>query len=245
MGIDPTDEDLVARVIAGDTAQFASIVQRYNRRLFRLLRSILRDDAEAEDALQQAYLAAYRHLASFDGRARVSTWLTRIAIHEALARHRGKRRRALLQRGLAIEPPASSRRPDEVMMRQQHASELERAIDALPHRYRVVVMMREVEELSTAEVAAALDLSEENVRVRLHRGRQLLRARLHQNPDLRAAFAFAGERCARIARFVMKEIDLRVTRCGERDSNDRDHDLGGTHEEPLPARMHRAARCVP
>lgn len=207
------DEQVVERVRAGETALFEVLMRRHNQRLFRVARAVLRDAAEAEDAVQQAYLSAYTHLDQFAGQARFSTWLTRITLNEALAR-RGRRAR-LAEVNLEEAPEETSvtmRRP--LSTPEEHASTreltglLEAAVDELPELYRVVFMMREVQELSTAETAACLDLSEEAVKVRLHRAKGMLREALFSRVGARApdTFAFLGARCDRIVASVLARL---------------------------------------
>ncbi|MGE5205834.1 MAG: RNA polymerase sigma factor [Chlamydiota bacterium] len=207
-----SDEEVVARVLAGETALFEIIMRRYNQRLYRVAYSILRNDAEAEDVMQDAYVRAYQHLDQFAGRARFSTWLTRIAVHEALAR---AQRRSRLQE-LDAEPyggnmtPLSSTTPDP----EQQASDrelvalLQSAVLALPPAYRSVLMLRDIEEMSTADTAEALELTEENVKVRLHRARALLRRELFARAGEQRSqtFPFMGARCDRMVEAVMRRI---------------------------------------
>jgi RNA polymerase sigma-70 factor (ECF subfamily) len=210
-----SDEDVVARVRGGDTPVFEILMRRYNQRLFRAARSILRDDAEAEDAVQQAYLAAYTHLEQFAGTARFSTWLTRIVIREALGRLRSRKRRGEVEFDGEQEETMMKDEPDDSP--EQHAERrelvgvLERAVDALPEIYRVVFMMREVEQLSTLETAEVLELSEEAVKVRLHRARAMLRDSLFAEVDhsLERTFPFLGPRCDRIVAAVMAKLPPR------------------------------------
>ena len=207
-----SDEEVVARVLGGETALFEIIMRRYNQRLYRVAYSILRNEAEAEDVMQDAYVRAYQHLDQFAGRARFSTWLTRIAVHEALAR---AQRRSRLQE-LDAEPyggnmtPLSSNTPDP----EQQASDrelvalLQSAVLALPESYRSVLMLRDIEEMSTADTAEALELTEENVKVRLHRARALLRRELfaRAGEQRSQAFPFMGARCDRMVEAVMRRI---------------------------------------
>jgi RNA polymerase sigma-70 factor (ECF subfamily) len=205
--VPPADEAVVARVLAGARESFEVLMRRHNQRLFRAARAVLRDDAEAEDVVQDAWVRAYTHLRQFSGRATFATWLTRIAIHEALAR----RRRRLRHVSFGDEPAtlASPARPpdDEIGARQVMAT-IEAAIDALPARYRTAFVLRDVQGLGTAETAACLEVPEATVRTRLHRARTLLRTRLDATLDISAGgvFAFAGERCDRIVAAVMRRI---------------------------------------
>lgn len=209
--LDPeTDEAVVEAVRAGDAARFEVIMRRHNQRLFRTARSILRDDAEAEDAVQQAYLSAYGKLDQFRGEARFSTWLTRIVVHECLRRKSKQKRLADLSVIDGGEEPIdlSPRNPEDHAADAEIRALLEGAIDSLPEAYRVVFVMRDVEEMSTRETADCLDMSEEAVRVRLHRARRALREWLYERADSAAAeaFHFAGERCERIVVYVLTEI---------------------------------------
>ncbi len=211
------DAELARRVAAGDNAAFEQLMRRHNQQLFRTARAILRDDAEAEDALQEAYLQAYRTLGSFRGEARLSTWLARIVANEALQRLRkGTRRAAIvpIQAGMAAEEleqlPDSrmDKQPEAGAERAQVRKVLERRIDALPDAYRAVFVLRAVEELSVEETAAVLGIPEATVRSRFFRARSLLREALAQEIDhaYGEAFAFAGHRCDRIVASVMARI---------------------------------------
>jgi RNA polymerase sigma-70 factor (ECF subfamily) len=204
-----SDEEVVARVRAGETALFEIIMRRHNQRLFRTARGILKTDAEAEDALQQAYLSAYAHLGQFAGEARFTTWLTRIVLNEAMARSRRHNRRAEVDIAEEGEETMSSSgrggSPEDQTANRELTGLLEAAIDDLPEIYRIVVMMREVQELSTAETATCLDLTEDAVKVRLHRAKTLLRGRMTARIEAKApeAFAFLGARCDRIVAGVL------------------------------------------
>jgi RNA polymerase sigma-70 factor (ECF subfamily) len=189
-------------------------MRRYNQRLFRVSRSILGNDAEAEDVTQDAYVRSYMHLDQFDGRARFSTWLTRIAVHEALARAR-KRQRIVeidaasesMESHMKMESKAPS--PEQEVLAQTMRIVLERAVDRLPETYRSVFMLRQVEGMTTAETAECLDLSEETVKVRLHRARSLLRKEIYAQTGAAtvSAFQFMGARCDRMVSAVMERIE--------------------------------------
>jgi RNA polymerase sigma-70 factor (ECF subfamily) len=204
------DDELVARVLGGERALFAVVLRRYNRQLFRAVRAILRDDADAEDALQQAYISAFKHLAQFDGRAKLGTWLTRIAVNEAIGRARTRKRFREVKAILADEEGShvSTTTPEDSLTRRQLAALLEQAVDALPESYRMVIVLRDIEQLSTSEAAEVLEIGEENVRVRLHRARALLREALHARVEdsIGDTFPFAGARCDRIVQRVMEEV---------------------------------------
>ena len=208
-----TDEEVVERVRGGDTALFEVLMRRYNQRIYRTARSILRDNAEAEDVTQDAYVRSYLHLDQFDGRAKFSTWLTRIAVHEALARLR-KRQRLVeidaasesMEEGMNLESKEPS--PEQEVLTQTWKAVLEAAIDRLPQVYRSVFMLREVEQMDTAETALCLDISEGAVKVRLHRARVLLRKEIYAQTGAATAeaFHFDGARCDRIVYAVFERI---------------------------------------
>jgi RNA polymerase sigma-70 factor, ECF subfamily len=207
------DEEIVDRVKAGDTALYEIIMRRYNQRLYRVARSILHDDAEAEDVMQDAYVRAYQHLDQFAGRAAFSTWLTRIAVHEALSRLRRRNRNQPLEEAgqdgkLSMNLAETSPDPEESASRTELGQLLEEAVLGLPEPYRTVIMLRDVEGLSTAETAAALDLTEENVKVRLHRGRAMARGWIFDRvgTTARDAFPFMGVRCDRVVRDVLARL---------------------------------------
>ncbi len=202
-----TDEAVIERVRAGDIAAFEVIMRRYNQRLFRCVRGIVRSDATAEDVMQQAYLSAYTHLDQFQGAARFATWLTRIAVNQALAHARRSAR--LGESELAPDgdggPVSPERTPEEQASARELSRVLEGACDALPDLYRAVFVMREIEGLSTAETAECLGLSEEAVKVRLHRARGLMRGHIVARIGAGAAraFAFLGPRCDRMVARVL------------------------------------------
>jgi RNA polymerase sigma-70 factor (ECF subfamily) len=208
-----TDEEVVARVRAGDTALYEIIMRRYNQRLYRVARGILRNDSEAEDVMQAAYVRAYQHLDQFAGRAPFSTWLTRIAVHEALGRLRVRDRNLQLDDTQNDGEPymnivETSLNPEQSASTAELGHLLEEAVLGLPEQYRAVVMLRDVEELSTAETAEALSLTEENVKVRLHRGRAMLRGWLFSRVGANAkeAFPFMGVRCDRVVSGVFARL---------------------------------------
>jgi RNA polymerase sigma-70 factor (ECF subfamily) len=216
-GADAPDAELAQRVAGGDTAAFEMLMRRHNRTLFRTARAILRDDAEAEDALQEGYLQAYQAIGGFRGEAKLSTWFARIVANESLMRLRKRARRAEivpLQTGAAAEqlneiPDTNmDKTPERSAQRTEVRKLLEANIDALPDDYRAVFVLRAVEEMSVEETAAVLQIPPATVRSRFFRARSLLREALATKIDLACedAFAFAGERCDRIVANVMKRI---------------------------------------
>lgn len=206
-----TDQDLARRMARGDTRALEELMRIYNRRLFRTARAILRDDAAAEDALQEAYLRAYGSIGTFRGDAQLSTWLVRIVANEALARRRKEQRRATvfpIQPGIEEDIMDKGEGPQDSVERVEVRRLLEAKIDALPDGYRTVFVLRALEELSVEETAAALDIPAATVRTRFFRARSLLREALSREVDLAFgdAFAFDGERCDRIVARVMAVV---------------------------------------
>jgi RNA polymerase sigma-70 factor, ECF subfamily len=211
-----SDEEVVRRVGRGETALFEILMRRYNQRLFRVARAIVRDDAEAEDVLQQAYVNAYTHLHQFAGEARFATWLTRITTYEALARLRRQGRHQETYRGDGDDTmdglPAPQPDPEQQAFTGELRHALEASLDALPETYRTVFVFREVEGLSTAETADCLEVSEDVVKTRLHRARALLREDLYQRAGLsaRSVFSFDGGRCDRVVGAVLGRLGVPV-----------------------------------
>lgn len=216
---DQTDEArLAADAAAGHTLAFETIMRRHNRLLFRVARSILRSDEEAEDAVQEAYLRAYHALASFRGEAKLSTWLARIVVNEALGRIRKRGRAQVIPLDSALEAdPAGTeagmeRNPDDqpelAAARAELRKLIEARIDRLPETFRPVFVLRAVEEFTVDETAAALGIPEATVRTRFFRARSLMREGLARDLDLgyEDAFTFDGERCDRIVRRVLARL---------------------------------------
>ncbi len=210
------DLALADRIAHRDAAAFEQLMRQHNGRLFRIVRAILRDNAEAEDALQDAYVDAYRHITDFKGTAQLGTWLTRIAVNHALMRLRKSRRErqvipmhesesddAIAEVESVPDPAAES--PVATTLRAEMRELLERRIDELPVAFRTVFVMREVEEMTVDETAAALAIPPATVRTRLFRARSLLRTSLANEIDVatRDVFAFAGARCDRIVTAVL------------------------------------------
>lgn len=208
------DEELVRRIRSGQTALFEDVMRRHNQRLYRVARAIVKDDHEAEDVMQQAYIQAYLHLDQFGGRARFSTWLTRIAICEALQRRRRYRPDVWVDNdGQAMsQRDSASLDPERLAYNAELRRLLESSIDALPDSYRLVFVCRDVEGLSTAETAEALAVGEEAVKTRLHRARAMLRRELFSRAgsSTMEAFAFHRTRCDAVVRAVLSQIMPRV-----------------------------------
>ena len=206
------DAAIIQQVLDGNTALFELLMRRYNERVYRAARSIVRDEQEAEDVMQQAYVNAFTHLRQFNASAQFSTWLTRIAINEALARVRRRGRYEAFDDEISNVEPLMSSNPVENPERQAFAGELrallEGAIDGLPDGMREVFILREVEGLSTSEVAQSLGVSEDVIKTRLSRGRSALRRVLLDRSGLSTpeAFRFERPRCDRVVQQVLTRI---------------------------------------
>lgn len=209
-----SEADLVVSAAQGDGAAFEAIMRRHNQLLFRTARSIVRNDAEAEDVVQESYLRAWRALKTYRAESKLSTWLMRITTNEALGRLRRKSAQVIpLEAAMMSSEPETQaalteepeRGPEQAVQRSQMRELMEARIDRLPEVFRTVFMLRAVEEMSVAEVAQALDISEATVRTRFFRARGLLREGLAQEMDasLGEAFAFDGARCDRIVSTVL------------------------------------------
>lgn len=212
-----TDAELAERATHGDKLAFELIMRRHNRLLFRTARSILKTDSETEDALQETYLRAWRALSTYRADSKLSTWLVRIVINEALGRLRRRSAQVIpLESAMESTDPHtqtslqddSDRQPERVAMRSEVRRLMEARIDQLPESFRTVFMLRAVEELSVEEVAAALEIPEATVRTRFFRARSLLREGLSRDVDLATsdAFSFAGERCDRVVANVLAKL---------------------------------------
>lgn len=212
------DLDLVRRALARDGGAFRTIMERNNRRLYRLARSILRNDSEAEDAVQDAYVNAFTHLDSFRGESSLSTWLCRIAMNEALRRLRRARPTADIdvvdqqrpEAQIIPFPQSGTSDPERTMAQREILQLVEHAADNLPEAFRIVFVTRVIEGMSVEETAQLLGLQPETVKTRLHRARKLVRDQLdaHIGPVLMDAFPFAGRRCERLTDAVMKRLGV-------------------------------------
>ena len=198
-----SDADVVRRVLDGDTALFEILVRRYNQRVYRAVRSVLRTDDEVEDAMQQAYLNAFAHLGQFAERAQFSTWLIRIAVNEALARLRKRGRAEWEIEDMELQSNAPD--PEQQAQASQMRDVMEMELAALPPTYRTVLVLRDVEGLSTAEAAEALSVSEDVVKTRLHRARAMVRDGIARRAGetLQAVYPFGSTRCDRVTERVM------------------------------------------
>jgi RNA polymerase sigma-70 factor (ECF subfamily) len=217
-GVALDDLSIAQRIARGDTSAFEILMRRHNRRLYRLARAALRDDAEAQDALQDAYLHAYRSMGQFRGEAALATWLSRLVLNECSARNRRSLRRENIVCIVSTDPnmesfrrvPDSGESPDDHTARLQIRQALERKVGELPETLRLVFVLRSIEDLSVGDTADTLSISPEAVRSRHLRAKSLLREALAKEIDLAQAdiFEFGGECCDRVVATVLARINV-------------------------------------
>jgi RNA polymerase sigma-70 factor (ECF subfamily) len=202
------DEVVVARVRAGEPALYEILMRRHNRTVYRAVRALVRDEDEVEDVMQQTYLSAFAKLDQFSGGARFSTWIVSIALNEARDRLRRRGVRAVAAKALDVERPAPPATPEEQVSEHELATLLERAVDELSSDHRTVFVLRAIEGMGTTEAAAALGVSEDVVKTRLHRARAQLREVLADAIDRTApaAFEFLAPRCDRVVGGVLARL---------------------------------------
>jgi RNA polymerase sigma-70 factor, ECF subfamily len=207
-----SDTEIVERVVGGDLPVFELLMRRYNQRLFRVARSIVGNDDEAEDVVQETYVRAFEHLSQFAGLALFSTWLTKIALYEALSRRRERQRMPTIDlchlESINMTSSASGQSGEEAASSKELGIILTKAVDELPEELRTVFTLRMIEGLDTNETAACLDLTAANIKVRLHRARSLLRERIDGRigSAARQLYQFGGERCDRIVTNVLTRL---------------------------------------
>ena len=213
------ESDLVRRALSRDGAAFRTIMERHNRRLYRIARAVLRDDSEAEDAVQESYVRAFANLGTFRGDSSLATWLGRIALNEALGRLRRRRPAVPIDTMEVLRTDAqiiqfpnamTAEDPERTMAQREILRLVERATEALPEIFRTVFVTRVIEGMSVQETAELLDIEPETVKTRLHRARHLLRDQLESEigPVLLDAFPFAGRRCVRVTDAVLRRLGL-------------------------------------
>jgi RNA polymerase sigma-70 factor (ECF subfamily) len=210
------EAELVERARRNDAHAIRLIMQRHNRRLYRIARSILRDDSEAEDALQEAYVRAFSHLDRYRGEARLGTWMVRIVMNEALGRLRRRRETVdlvVVEQGARLSAevipfPHIQLDPETDMAQREIRVLVERAIDELPEAFRTVLVARAIEGMSTEETAELFGIPVETVKTRLHRARRLVRLEIERQvgPVMTDAFPFAGRRCERLTERVLERL---------------------------------------
>jgi RNA polymerase sigma-70 factor (ECF subfamily) len=208
-----SDEEVVTRVLNGEKELYEILLKRYNQTLYRTIRSYL-DDGEVEDIMQEAYIKAFEKLGQFQGGSTFSTWLIRIGINEALQFLRQRKKFRVINLYGNHEgstqvfniPDSSKMNPEKKLINQEGKLLYEKAISQLPEKYRIVYVLREIEGLKNPEIAACLDLTESNVKVRLHRAKLLIREELYKISSNANVFEFGNKRCDRMVENVMKRI---------------------------------------
>ena len=208
------ESDIIKRVLNGEKELYEILVRRNNQKLYRIIRSYLKEEADIEDIMQDTYIKAYTKLYQFKLDATFSTWLIRIGINESLARLKEKGKYYHLndqsqnfKNNTILEIPDSKQlNPQEKMIRNEAKLVLENAIDSLDSKYRNVYIMKEVEEMSIKEISIALDITIVNVKVRLHRSKEMLKEKLYEVTNTKEIFEFGFSRCDRITEYIMKNI---------------------------------------
>lgn len=209
------DSLVIKRVLSGEKELFEILMRRYNQTLYRVIRSYLKDDADAEDAMQEAYLKAYDKLQQFKGNSAFSTWLIRIGINEALLRIRSLKKTKSLydteEDGIQTEkvlqiPDSTQMNPEKKIINKELTTLIEQSIDQLPPKYRTIYMLKEVEGMDNEQIAQCLDITPGNVKVRLHRAKELLKNAIYERSTDTEIFEFGTSRCDRIVNTVMKRI---------------------------------------
>ncbi len=200
-----TDEETVELIIKGEKSLYENLMRKYNSRMFRISMSIIDDDMEAEDIMQTAYINAYRQLSAFNHKSSFATWLTRIVINESLLHKKQKQRREHLYSKIKITENHSET-PLKSLMNKELKNILEKAVLTLPEKYRLVFVMREMEEMSTNETMEVLNIGESNVKIRLTRAKEMLRNELSNQFKTQQLFDFHLTRCDRVVNFVMDKI---------------------------------------
>jgi RNA polymerase sigma factor (sigma-70 family) len=198
----------IEKVLQGDKHEFAIITQQCNQSLYRIAFAILRNESDAEDVLQSTYLKAYVHLAAFRRESSFKTWITRILVNECNMLLRARKKTKSLDSLEVIKQPSPTINAMDLLYHQQLRHWLEQAVLSLPERYRMVYILREVNELSTQEAALTLQVSEENIKVRLHRAKTMLRENLLHHVRAQELFLFGNQRCLRMTDRVMKKVDV-------------------------------------
>jgi RNA polymerase sigma factor (sigma-70 family) len=202
-----SDEEIVERIINGEQHLYEVLMRKFNQRLYRISMAIINDDKEAEDIMQTAYINAYQQLGNFKGKSSFNTWLTRILINESLLH---KKKKKQLQKVL-METPVNQHHNDtplKNLMNKELKLILEKAVSDLPEKYRMVFVMREIQEMSTIETMDALNLGESNVKIRLSRAKEMLRDGLYQYWEPKQVYEFNLIRCDVVVNYVMDKIRI-------------------------------------
>lgn len=203
------DEEVIRSVLQGNKDDYEIIMRRYNERLYRIGISILKDENDVEDIMQETYIKAYKHLQSFKRESKFSTWLTRIMVNESLAKLKYRKQFEQLVDPETKKMPtyiAHTETPEKHFMQEEMSNIIENAIRSLPQKYQTVFMMREIENMNVHETAKSLNISNENVKVRLHRAKELLKKNITLASGTTEIFPFYQTRCDRVVNFVLQNI---------------------------------------
>jgi RNA polymerase sigma factor (sigma-70 family) len=203
---DLPDDELVAKILAGQKHYFEWIIRRYNQRLFRIGMSILNNDAQAEEAMQASYISAYEHLGKFEKRSSLSTWITRIMVNECLSEKKKQEKMKAIMAGMNTNPTTMTT-PANILANRELAAILENAVTALPEKYRLVFVLREIEKLSIRDTALTLDIEEPNVKTRLNRAKTILRNNLNGYMQ-EQVYPFHLTRCNQIVAGVFSRLGI-------------------------------------
>ncbi|WP_417431919.1 RNA polymerase sigma factor [Halpernia sp.] len=209
-----TDSEIIRRILSGEKELFEMLVRRNNQKLYRVIRSYIKDEAEIEDIMQDSYVKAFTKLYQFKLESTFSTWLIRIGINQSLTRlrelgklhHLNERDENETTNSILEIPDSKQLNPQDKMIRNETKLLLENAIDSLDSKYKIIYMMKEVEEMSLKEISVALDITLANVKVRLHRAKEMLKTKLYETANDKNIFEFGFSRCDRITENVMKRI---------------------------------------
>lgn len=210
-----SDLEIIEKILNGEKEIYELIMRRYNQRMFRIARAIVKDEDTAEDVVQEAYIKAYEHLKDFKGNSQFSTWLTRILINESASKSNYNAKIIHLDpvpsensetEFFLNENFTTMKNPEQYAINNELRNHLERTIDSLPDKYRVVYVMREIEKMNTEDTAESLNLTESNVKVRLNRAKEMLRENLINIYNDVDVFQFLGSRCDRIVNAVLRKI---------------------------------------
>ncbi|MCW3071286.1 MAG: polymerase sigma factor, sigma-70 family [Bacteroidetes bacterium] len=203
------DDEIITEVLRGNKEKYALLMRRYNQRLYRISKGYISDEAEIEDVMQEAYIRGFQHLSKFENRSQFSTWITKILINECLQRLKKINKKALIETGeenSITMNVTDNQNPETNILGKELKRVLERNIESLPEKYKVVFLMREVEQMSIEETSLALELSIANVKIRLNRAKVMLRESLAELYPVKEAFEFNLVRCNRIAACVLSRI---------------------------------------
>jgi RNA polymerase sigma factor (sigma-70 family) len=207
--VEPSDEQIIDEILKGDKQKYALLMRKYNQRLYRVGKGLLKEDSEIEDMMQETYIKAYLNLSKFERRSQFATWLTRILINECLQRLKKMKKLSPLddnEENTTAMNYADQSTPERASLNKELKQHLETTIAGLPEKYRVIFIMREVEKLNVEETSKILDITESNVKARLSRAKEMLRNSLMDTYPMGQVYEFNLVRCDKVAAYVMARI---------------------------------------